>query len=114
MVASCRWERLLFLTPVWSNFFDNVLTVQFEHRMMAYALWLFSIAHLADVIVRRQPAALNGALALAMAITIQAGIGIVTLVHQAPLALSLLHQGMAIVVLRSRSCTRSGSRRVRK
>ena len=42
---------------------------------------------------------LNGALALACAVTLQAGIGIVTLLHQAPLALALLHQVMAIVVL---------------
>ena len=43
--------------------------------------------------------AFNGALALAGAMTIQAGIGIVTLLHQAPIALALLHQAMAIVVL---------------
>lgn len=92
-------ERLLFLTPVWSNFFDNVLTVQFEHRMLAYVLWLLAMAHLIDVMVRRISAAMNGALVLATAITIQAGVGILTLLHQAPLTLSLLHQGMAIVVL---------------
>jgi hypothetical protein len=32
-------------------------------------------------------------------ITLQAALGIVTLLHQAPLALALLHQGMAMVVL---------------
>ena len=42
---------------------------------------------------------LNGALALACAVTLQAGIGIVTLLHQAPLPLALLHQVMGIVVL---------------
>jgi cytochrome c oxidase assembly protein subunit 15 len=36
---------------------------------------------------------------LACAVTIQAGVGIVTLLHQAPLSLALLHQAMAIVVL---------------
>src|SRR5204862_229817 len=30
-------ERLWFETPWWRNMFDNVLTVQFEHRMTAYA-----------------------------------------------------------------------------
>src|SRR5262249_43593396 len=40
-------ERLLFLAPGWSNFLDNVLTVQFEHRIVAYALWVLAVAHVA-------------------------------------------------------------------
>ena len=44
-------------------------------------------------------AVLNGALVLASAVTLQAVLGIVTLLHQAPLSLALAHQVMAIVVL---------------
>ncbi len=47
----------------------------------------------------RGGAALTGALALAAAITVQAVLGIVTLLYQMPLALALGHQAMAIVVL---------------
>ena len=47
----------------------------------------------------RRRATRNGALALAGVVTVQAGIGIVTLLHQAPLLLALLHQVMGIVVL---------------
>ena len=32
--------RLAHETPLWRNIFENTLTVQFNHRMMAYALWL--------------------------------------------------------------------------
>jgi cytochrome c oxidase assembly protein subunit 15 len=39
------------------------------------------------------------ALALASVIILQAGIGIVTLLHVAPLPLALAHQAMAVVVL---------------
>lgn len=92
-------ERLIFLRPAWSNFFDNVLTVQLEHRLIAYALWLWSILHLITSVTRREAAAIDGALALFIAITIQAAFGIITLLHQAPIALSLAHQGMAMVVL---------------
>jgi cytochrome c oxidase assembly protein subunit 15 len=92
-------DRLMFLQPFWRNFFDNVLTVQFEHRMLAYGLWLLSLAHVAHVALRAGGAALTGALALSAAITIQAGLGILTLVYQTPLALALLHQGMAMIVL---------------
>ena len=37
--------RLLFDTPWWRNLFDNALTVQFEHRMTAYALFALAILH---------------------------------------------------------------------
>jgi len=93
-------ERLWFETPAWRNLFENTLAVQFNHRMVAYALWLAAVLHLADVIrTRRGGAILNGALALACAVTLQAGIGIVTLLHQTPLPLALLHQITGIAVL---------------
>jgi heme a synthase len=93
-------DRLLFQTPTWRNLFENTLTVQFDHRMLAYVLWLGSTFHAVDVIrARRSGAALNGGLALACMVTIQAGIGIVTLLHQATLPLALLHQVTGIAVL---------------
>ena len=93
-------ERLWFESPAWRNLFENALTVQFDHRMVAYALWIVAALHLVDVIrAKRGGAVLNGALALVCAVTLQAGIGIVTLLHQAPLPLALLHQIMGIVVL---------------
>jgi heme a synthase len=93
-------SRLFFETPLWRNFFENTLTVQFDHRMVAYALWLVAVLHAADVArTMRGGAARTGALALASAVTLQAALGIVTLVHQAPMALALSHQAMAIVVL---------------
>ena len=93
-------ERLWFEAPLWRNLFENTLTVQFNHRMVAYLLWLAAILHAVDAVRgRRGSAARNGALALACAVTVQAGIGIVTLLHQAPLALALMHQATAILVL---------------
>jgi heme a synthase len=93
-------ERLWFETPLWRNLFENTLMVQFNHRLTAYVLWLLAIFHAFDVVrARSGRAALNGALALAAAMTIQAAIGILTLLYQTPLPLALLHQAMAIVVL---------------
>jgi cytochrome c oxidase assembly protein subunit 15 len=79
------------------NLFENPLTVQFDHRMAAYALWIFALLHALDAARSRE--ALAGALALAAAVTIQASLGVVTLVHAVPLGLALAHQGMALVVL---------------
>jgi cytochrome c oxidase assembly protein subunit 15 len=93
-------SQLLFGAPWWRNFFENPLTVQFDHRLMAYALLAAAIMHAVDVRrVLRGGAALRGALALACAITLQAALGILTLLEQAPLALALMHQAMAMIVL---------------
>ncbi len=93
-------DRLWFETPIWRNLFENVLTVQFNHRMVAYLLWAASIAHVIDVVRRvRGGPALDGALWLACAVTIQAAIGIFTLLYMVPIPLALAHQTMAIVVL---------------
>ena len=92
--------RLLFEAPWWRNLFDNTLTVQFEHRMVAYALLALAILHAVDAVRSRAgPAAVNGAVWLAAAITLQAALGIQTLLQQVPILLGLAHQAMAIVVL---------------
>jgi heme a synthase len=90
--------QLLFDSPAWRNFFENPLTVQFDHRMVAYALWLLAMLHLLDT-SRARGGALPGALALAAAMTIQVALGIVTLLHQAGIVFALLHQGMALMTL---------------
>jgi cytochrome c oxidase assembly protein subunit 15 len=90
---------LFALEPAWKNLFENPLTVQFDHRIVAYIVWLIAVLHAVDVLRSRAAPALTGALVLASAVTIQAGLGILTLIHQAPLALALAHQGMAMIVL---------------
>ena len=92
--------RLFFHAPLWRNFFENTLTVQFDHRMIAYVLELFVLLHAIDVArTLREGPVLTGALALASVVTLQGALGIATLLHQAPLALALLHQAMALAVL---------------
>jgi cytochrome c oxidase assembly protein subunit 15 len=92
--------RLLFEQPAWRNFFENALTVQFCHRMVAYVLWLFAVLHAFDVArtVGRGPA-MTHSLVLVGLVTFQAALGIATLVHQVPIALALMHQAGAILVL---------------
>jgi heme a synthase len=93
-------SRLFFIVPLWRNFFENALTVQFDHRMLAYALLLVALLHAGDVTrTARGGAALVGALILAAAVIMQAVLGILTMIYQMPLALALAHQAMAIVVL---------------
>ena len=92
--------RLLHDAPVWRNFFENTLTVQFSHRMLAYVLWLLALVHAFDAArALREGPALRHALALAAAVTTQAALGIFTLIYQVPIGLALAHQAGAIVVL---------------
>jgi cytochrome c oxidase assembly protein subunit 15 len=90
--------RLLFDQPLWRNFFENTLTVQFDHRMMAYTVLLVALLHAIDALRARGAAAI-GAVGLALAVTTQAALGILTLLYQVPIALGLAHQGLALVVL---------------
>src|ERR1700690_35138 len=92
--------RLFFEKPWWRNLFDNTLTVPFEHRMTAYALFALALLHLIDAVLSRAGgAAVNGAGWLVAAITLQATLGILTLLNQVPIDLALAHQAVAIAVL---------------
>jgi cytochrome c oxidase assembly protein subunit 15 len=92
--------RLLHETPAWRNFFENTLTVQFMHRMAGYAMWLVAVLHAVDVArsLRRGPV-LTHALAFVALVTIQAALGILTLLNQVPIGLALAHQAGAVLVL---------------
>jgi cytochrome c oxidase assembly protein subunit 15 len=92
-------DRLWFETPWWRNMFDNVLTVQFEHRMTAYALFVLAALHAFDAVRSRAGRAASGALLLLGAVGLQAVLGILTLLNQVPIDLALSHQAVAIVVL---------------
>ncbi len=87
-------------TPAWRNLFESTLTVQFSHRMVAYALWILAVSHALDAraVLRPGPAPTH-AVVLAGLVTIQAVLGIVTLLYQVPIGFALMHQAGAILVL---------------
>lgn len=88
-------EEMWMLEPVWRNLFENPAMAQFVHRITAYAL--LAIAALAAWRFRSLHWSLFhlfGGLVLAQAV-----LGIVTLVHAAPLDLSLTHQALGVIVL---------------
>src|SRR5579871_83169 len=92
--------NLFFDYPLWRNFFENALTVQFDHRMVAYGLCAFALVHAADAycLAPGKPLAKSAGF-VAAAVLAQAAIGITTLLAGAPIALALLHQAVALVVL---------------
>jgi heme a synthase len=91
--------ELLRIDPAWRNMFENVLTVQFAHRVTAYALWIGAVWHAVTLARRAGSRAAMAAVALAAGATVQVSLGVLTLVLEVPPLLALLHQAMAIVVL---------------
>ncbi|WP_051356328.1 COX15/CtaA family protein [Azorhizobium doebereinerae] len=86
------------MEPAWRNLFENVMTVQFVHRMIAYTLFAVAILHALDA-SRTGGRAARGALLLLALVSVQATLGILTLVHMVPLDLALAHQLGATLVL---------------
>ncbi len=95
-----RASALFFATPLWRNFFENALTVQFDHRMLAYAIFILALWHALDVArtVKSGPAR-TGAFVLAASVFLQLALGVATLLLQVPLPVALAHQGLAMLVL---------------
>jgi heme a synthase len=92
--------QLFFAAPLWRNFFDNVLTVQFDHRMLAYLIFVCALLHAFDVArMVKAGAARTGAFVLFGAVTLQVALGIAVLLLVVPLPLALLHQALAMLIL---------------
>jgi heme a synthase len=92
-------SQLFLDTPLWRNFFENTLTVQFDHRMLAYTIWILALLHVFDVARSKNASLLISAATVATAVTLQAALGIATLLMAVPLSLALAHQAMAMLVL---------------
>ncbi len=93
-------ETLLALTPLWRNFFDNAVTIQFTHRSIAYLL--FIIIPVFWLFARRfalEPRMRTVTHLLVAMLIIQLTLGITTLLFQVPVSLAALHQAGALVLL---------------
>jgi len=93
-------SRLLFEVPLWRNFFENPLTVQFDHRMLGYVIGLLALLQLFNVTkpVKHGPIFTSAAF-VAAAVIVQVALGIWTLLSVAALPLALLHQATAMITL---------------
>ncbi|KAB2919103.1 MAG: heme A synthase [Hyphomicrobiaceae bacterium] len=83
------------IEPWYLNLFENAMTVQFNHRIVAYALALAVVWHAWSVAQSGDGRARLSAFALAAGTVAQAALGIWTLLAQVPLALALAHQAGA-------------------
>ena len=92
--------EILMLEPWWKNFFWNMATVQFDHRLIA---WLLAIVvpilwwkvRTGDGL---PPRARNGATLLLALLALQIALGISTLLLVVPVSLAAAHQAGAVLV----------------
>jgi len=90
---------LFIQSPWWRNFFEDVTTVQFQHRLLAYVVVALALAQ-ALAATRAAPgsALARRALAVGALALAQAALGIVTLLLVVPIWAGLLHQAFAMLL----------------
>ena len=91
---------LLTLSPWWLNPLENITMVQFNHRVMAYAVTVLAAWHAwrLNRVADDERVRVSSALLLA-ALLAQAALGVWTLLAVVPLHLGIAHQTGAVVVL---------------
>lgn len=92
-------EGMYALKPWWANLFENVVTVQFNHRLLAYAV----LSVIATYWWMARPTALAARARIAvhllpMAAVLQVALGVATLLLIVPMALGAAHQAGALAV----------------
>ena len=85
------------LEPLWLNFFSNMATVQFDHRLIAWLL-LGLIPWFVWRVRSESPAARPAAAWLLIWLGAQAGLGISTLLLHVPVPLAAAHQAGAMIL----------------
>jgi len=88
------------LEPAWRNFFDNLTTVQFDHRLLAITTFTLVVVYWFRARSAGFPiAAGRGANALLAFAVLQVVLGILTVVLAVPTALAVSHQANALLLL---------------
>ena len=97
-----RWvpAEILALQPAWRNLFDNIATVQFDHRVLAMLTLLLVVVYwLRGRKTSLPPRAAPATIALLGAAVFQVALGISTLLLHVPVSLAASHQAVALVLL---------------
>lgn len=92
-------DEFMQMTPAWLSMFEDVATVQFDHRVMAIstlvlvgAVWLWSLR------VPLRPRTHTAFHGLALAVLVQVSLGITTLLLVVPVPIAAMHQAGALVL----------------
>jgi cytochrome c oxidase assembly protein subunit 15 len=103
---------LMALDPAWRNFFDNLTTVQFDHRLLALSTFTLIVVYWFRSRGAKLPSrARGGANALLVTAILQVLLGISTVVLAVPTSLAVSHQATALLLLTSALYLLHGLRR---
>jgi cytochrome c oxidase assembly protein subunit 15 len=93
-------EGLFAGSPAWLDAFEDITTIQFNHRMFAYLLFVL-ISSFAVLVYRSgtEGRVRVGLALLVLALLTQLTLGISTLLLHVPVFLAVAHQGGAVVLL---------------
>lgn len=86
------------LTPVWTNFLENPGLVQFNHRLLGYLLLALGLIAWWRARASALVAVRGAFAAMAVMLIAQVVLGVLTVMHGAPLGLALVHQLGAVVL----------------
>ncbi|PKU24526.1 COX15/CtaA family protein [Telmatospirillum siberiense] len=101
------------MTPRWVNFFENHALVQFDHRLLAMLTWAAAVASwLRSRRLEIDRALRRRLLLVPLAATLQAGLGISTLLAMVPVGLAAAHQACAFLLVSAILWAAHGVRRV--
>ncbi|MCK5901928.1 MAG: COX15/CtaA family protein [Cocleimonas sp.] len=93
-------DGLFSLSPLWRNFFENIMTVQFDHRVIATTLFISMIIFHLVATQLKLPNKIRLALNLMLImLVIQVSLGISTLLLHVPILLAASHQAGALILL---------------
>jgi cytochrome c oxidase assembly protein subunit 15 len=88
------------LAPWWRNWFENLASVQFDHRILAETTWLaVAVLWLASLRAKLAPAGHWALHALFAAACLQVALGISTLLTVVWLPIAVAHQGGALLLI---------------
>ncbi|MBT8119680.1 MAG: COX15/CtaA family protein, partial [Gammaproteobacteria bacterium] len=91
---------LFEMSPLWRNFFENIVTVQFNHRLMATLLFFIVPAFWWSLKNTPQESHIRtGANLLLAALALQITLGISTLLLVVPVTIAAAHQAGAVILL---------------
>jgi cytochrome c oxidase assembly protein subunit 15 len=90
---------LLAMDPWYLNLFENVLTVQFNHRMLGYLIAVAAVFNLWLAFRASDAQAKRLALVAAAIVTAQIALGVFALLTQLQIGLALAHQAGALILL---------------
>lgn len=86
--------------PLWMNFLQNMVTVQWMHRVIGTLIGLVSIWMLIRAfLIKPGSAVMFHTLAVTAAVLLQYLIGVYTLVYHVPVWLGVLHQAAALLLV---------------